>query len=190
MIDKTNNRLLSWLSDLALIISNDFIDKKSEVYFALPDNKKTKLMISSKISYRGYINAMALYPSFTLTQKLKRTLAIGMNIFKVIVPRRFFIQVGNTFLANELYKNISTQYQQSDRVHICSTRIGSRGRGRKIICQFQDKDNQIVSYIKVADPQYRGPYLEAEKNIRGILSLDLYYQRCLVQGYTNPRDNR
>ena len=86
-----------------------------------------------------------------------------MNIFKPIVPGRFFIPFENIFFAQEVYQKISTQEQQKDRIQTCAIRIGSRGKGRKVIFQFQDKDNQIISYIKVADSHHRGPYLASEK---------------------------
>ena len=157
-----NNQLILWLLDLDLITKHDLHDDSSVSYFALPNNKATKLLISSGMPFKGLLNALKLYPSYTVSRKIRRNIVVSMNFLSPLIPGKFFLTIGDVSLARDVYRQISTRDHYGSQINSCAIRIGSKGKGKKVIFQFQDKMNQVISYIKVADTLQRGPGLESE----------------------------
>lgn len=165
-----NNQLILWLLDLDLITKRDLHDDSSVSYFALPNNKTTKLLIPSGMPLEGHVNALKLYPSYTVSRRIRRNIAAYMKLLSPLIPGKFFLTIGDVSLARDIYRQISIREQYCSQVNSCAIRIGSRGKGKKVVFQFQDKTNQVISYIKVADHLQRGPGLESEKKVLEYLS--------------------
>lgn len=94
--------------------------------------------------------------------------------------RLYFSCVGTGSPAQHLYDLLSVNKKGIDKVKSFAARTGSAGAGFKLIFQFQNRKNEVVSYIKVGDPVYRAPFLLNEKKI-------LEYLNACSGGVQSPR---
>ncbi len=142
-------------------------------FIAFPNKRNPKLLFPKNLNRKGLSNSLDLYPVLSPKHFVKKNVVSLLYQFHFILPSSFTLSIGDGDLAKTLYKIISDQRHNDQKVRYCSIRTGSAGKGRKLIVQFMDKKGNIISYIKLGDIQYRGKWLENE-----MIMLDYVNSSC------------
>ena len=164
-----SNQLTSVLSHLAELCEIKFDSNKNqknnESFFAIPGLRNAKYLLPIKNGYRAYRNGLELYPAINRKLIAKKCLAASLW------PITYFPNFNNLTLYSINLQNVSKNFydllsenrKNIDYIKSFSVRIGSAGKGFKLIFQFQEDNGNIISYIKVGDSDHRGKFLLNEK---------------------------
>lgn len=166
-------QLFHWLTEI-LYRKNVQIElgchnKGNQVLLAFPDTKSAKVLLPVNAGLAGFYKSLDLYPVLSLKHVVKKHWMVLLRCFYFLLTKNYFITViGNEISAN-LYRYLSTNASGSMSIANYAVRIGSKGAGQKLIFQFQDDQNQVVSYIKIGDSRTRGRYLKKEQRVLNYL---------------------
>lgn len=182
MVDYQNKNLIEFLiktfndigekqNSLNLKV-NEYKANRNNIYFAYPNLRKCKLLFPAHIPLKSFLKSLEIYPDVTLTQKLKKQVITSIKLVNDILPISLnkirFSSQGSC--AKDLYKYFLGNVNVIDTIDSFSIKVGSIGRGLKVVAQFQDKEGNIVSYIKIGDNSERAKFLLNEHNILTFLN--------------------
>jgi hypothetical protein len=159
------NQIHNWLDDFlegGFTSAVEPEDNGQAEYFVIPNAKNPKLLFPKGLSKKGLSRAFDLYPVFTPKHQVKKTIITAMYKCQSLLPAAYHMSIGGKAFAKTLYQQISEHPNQAKKIACCSMRTGSEGKGKKLIFQFLDDQNNIVSYIKLGDRKHRGKWLDNE----------------------------
>ncbi len=185
--------LINWLAKLFNLcdVKIEYLrtKDKNEAFFAIPNCKNAKFILPLQNGLKGYWRGLDLYPAMLPKLVAKKSLmAISGLISPLLTKNHLELSCRSPGkAAQNLYELLSINNRNIDQIESFAVRKGSAGAGFKVIFQFQEKEGDIVSYIKVGDPVYRGGFLLSEKTI--LEYLNIYHNIVLTPKVSGHKEN-